>query len=200
MPIRSIRCSRSSASSGLNVAISSGRHGWRTERPSRSTVTQPVERHSRSRLEIDSSSRLMSSTYSTPRCAFASSPGSKTVTPVRTDFSTSTAPSSRSSSTSSGTCTNGVETTSVSRSAIVLPFSLSSCWRNESTSFDVGSMLKLEPLIRSIGGISLWSARAITDLAVPREPEMTTPPILGLAAQSSKAVLIDSWPTTAARG
>mmetsp|Transcript_20583 Transcript_20583/g.60725 ORF Transcript_20583/g.60725 Transcript_20583/m.60725 type:complete len:256 (+) Transcript_20583:423-1190(+) len=38
-PIRSIRCSRSSASSGLKVAISKGRHGWRTDRPSRSTVT-----------------------------------------------------------------------------------------------------------------------------------------------------------------
>mmetsp|Transcript_21002 Transcript_21002/g.36006 ORF Transcript_21002/g.36006 Transcript_21002/m.36006 type:complete len:206 (+) Transcript_21002:108-725(+) len=62
MPIRSMRCSLSSASSGLKVAMRRGLQGWRTERPSRSTVTQPVESASSSRLEIDSSRRLMSST------------------------------------------------------------------------------------------------------------------------------------------
>jgi len=40
----------------------------------------------------------------------------------------------------------------------------------------------------------------MTDFAVPREPEITTPPIRGLTPHSSRAVLIASWPTTAASG
>ena len=35
-------------------------------------------------------------------------------------------------------------------------------------------MLKSLPLMTSMGGMSLWMARAITDLAVPRDPEITT--------------------------
>ena len=31
--------------------------------------------------------------------------------------------------------------------------------------------MKLEPLMISMGGSSEWTARAMTDLAVPREPE-----------------------------
>ena len=200
MPMRSIRCGRSSFSSGLNVAMSSGRQGWRTESPSRSTVTVPVDSASSSKFEIDSSSRLMSSTYSTPRCALASSPGSKIVFPVLTDFSTSTAPRSRSSSTSSGTCTKGAGTTSVSRLSIVNSPLRSCSSRKESYSPEAGSLLNWLPFITSIGGSNLWIARAITDFAVPREPEMTTPPIFGFTPQRSSAVLIASWPTTAASG
>ncbi|MDB9467705.1 hypothetical protein [Dolichospermum circinale] len=43
-------------------------------------------------------------------------------------------------------------------------------------------------------------ARAITDLAVPRRPAITTPPKTGSTAVNSKAILIASWPTTADKG
>ena len=53
-------------------------------------------------------------------------------------------------------------------------------------------MLKSLPLMTSMGGMSLWMARAITDLAVPRDPEITTPPMLGLTPHRMSAVLIAS--------
>ena len=55
-----------------------------------------------------------------------------------------------------------------------------------------GSMLNLEPFTISMGGIKSWTARAMMDLAVPREPEMTTPPIFGFTPHSSSAVLMAS--------
>ena len=58
-----------------------------------------------------------------------------------------------------------------------------------------GSTLYGEPATRSIGGTSRWSARAMTLFAVPRPPEMTTPPMSRLTAERSSAVLIESWPT-----
>jgi len=61
-------------------------------------------------------------------------------------------------------------------------------------------MLKSLPLMTSMGGMSLWMARAITDLAVPRDPEITTPPMLGLTPHRMSAVLIASCPTTPASG
>ena len=61
-------------------------------------------------------------------------------------------------------------------------------------------MLKSLPLMTSMGGMSLWMARAITDLAVPREPEITTPPMAGLTPHRISAVLMASWPTTPANG
>ena len=83
--------------------------------------------------------------------------------------------------------------TSVSISLTFLPVFAISASRNESTSFGLaGSMLNLLPLTISIGGSSLCTARAMTDLAVPREPEMTTPPIFGFTPHSSRAVLIAS--------
>jgi len=40
----------------------------------------------------------------------------------------------------------------------------------------------------------------MTDLPVPRPPAMTTPPMSGLTAARSSAVLIGVWPTTSDRG
>ena len=54
--------------------------------------------------------------------------------------------------------------------------------RKESYSPEAGSLLNWLPFITSIGGSNLWIARAITDFAAPREPEMTTPPPLAEAA------------------
>jgi len=85
--MRSSRCSRSAPSSGLYVAISSGRQGWEMEMPSRSTTFTPSERIVSSRLAMPSSSRLISSTYRMPRCASARSPGWKTVRPCFMDSS-----------------------------------------------------------------------------------------------------------------
>ena len=119
----------------------------------------------------------------------ASSPGSKIVFPVLTDFSTSTAPRSRSSSTSSGTCTKGAGTTSVSRLSIVNSPLRSCSSRKESYSPEAGSLLNWLPFITSIGGSNLWIARAITDFAVPREPEMTTPPIFWVHAAEKQRSL-----------
>lgn len=68
--ILSSKCDRSSASSGLKVAIKRGLHGYRTEIPSLSTFTQPSEMMLRRRLESSVSRRLMSSTYRTPLCVW----------------------------------------------------------------------------------------------------------------------------------
>jgi len=43
-------------------------------------------------------------------------------------------------------------------------------------------------------------ARAAVDLAVPRSPRMSTPPIWGLMAFSIRARRIFSWPTMALKG
>ena len=46
----------------------------------------------------------------------------------------------------------------------------------------------------------LWSALAMTDLAVPRPPEMRTPPMSLLTDAKSNAVLMLSCPTTIDKG
>ena len=49
-------------------------------------------------------------------------------------------------------------------------------------------------------GACLWSARAITDLPVPRPPAMTTPPMSGFTAARRSAVLMGVCPTTSESG
>ena len=143
----------------------------------------------------------MSSTYSTPRCALASRPGLKTDRPVLTDSSRSAEPMRRSSMTLRGTCTKGAGMTSVSRSAKGRPpLSRSVFVKSSRPNSPSGSMLKGLSLSTSMGGRSWCKARAMTDLAVPLPPEMTTPPIRLLIADSSKACLIGSCPTTIERG
>mmetsp|Transcript_69814 Transcript_69814/g.102308 ORF Transcript_69814/g.102308 Transcript_69814/m.102308 type:complete len:224 (-) Transcript_69814:161-832(-) len=164
--------------------------------PSRSTLTQPSETTERRMLAISLSRRLMSSTYKTPRCARARSPGSKMVLPCLTDSSTSTEPSKRSSNTLSGTVTNGHSITSVSISLSGVLLAIMVCFVKSSISSSVsGSMLNLESLMTSMGGSNLCMARAITDLPVPRPPAITTPPSLGFTAASRRAVLIGPCPT-----
>mmetsp|Transcript_7120 Transcript_7120/g.20976 ORF Transcript_7120/g.20976 Transcript_7120/m.20976 type:complete len:305 (-) Transcript_7120:188-1102(-) len=203
--MRSSRWSRISPSSGLKVAMSSGLHTYVTEMPSRSTMTLPSEMTCSRMFVASASSKLMSSTYKTPRWALARRPGWKTLLPSVTDFSTSMEPRSMSSMTLSGICTKGARTTSRSkswrRSTTPGPpsaASASSLARSkESISSGIsGSTLYCEPLTTSMGGRSECSARAMTDLAVPRPPEMSTPPMSRLTAARSSAVLMLSWPTT----
>ena len=84
-------------------------------------------------------------------------PGSKTVLPVRTDCSTLTDPSRRSSITFSGTCTNGHGITSVPMASMpaasVVPAAASFSLRKSSASPGIsGSRLNSESLTTSIGG------------------------------------------------
>mmetsp|Transcript_17318 Transcript_17318/g.40274 ORF Transcript_17318/g.40274 Transcript_17318/m.40274 type:complete len:246 (+) Transcript_17318:777-1514(+) len=103
----------------------------------------------------------------------------------------------RSSMTLSGTCTKGAGMTSVSRSARGgPPLSRSVLVKSSSPNSPAGSMLKGLSFRISMGGSSWCSARAMTDLAVPLPPEITTPPMRLLIADSSRACLIGSWPTT----
>ena len=74
-PNRSSSCGRSSPSSGFMVPTSRNDAACDTDTPSRSTCARPIAAASRSRSTRWSCSRLTSSTYSTPRCASASSPG-----------------------------------------------------------------------------------------------------------------------------
>mmetsp|Transcript_34963 Transcript_34963/g.58571 ORF Transcript_34963/g.58571 Transcript_34963/m.58571 type:complete len:358 (+) Transcript_34963:954-2027(+) len=199
--MRSSTWSRTPASSGLNVATSSGRHGNLTDTPSRSTLTHPSAKEDRRMLQSSSSRRLMSSTYRIPRCALASSPGWNTVLPCRTDSSTSTDPRRRSSMIFRGICTKGQSMISVSRSDSSCPASSSIfCVKVSSWSGLVGSMLNALPFTRSIGGMILTTPLAMTDLAVPRPPLMQTPPMLGFTVASSSAVLISSQPSTIDKG
>mmetsp|Transcript_11254 Transcript_11254/g.46970 ORF Transcript_11254/g.46970 Transcript_11254/m.46970 type:complete len:256 (-) Transcript_11254:384-1151(-) len=194
--MRSSRCSRSLPSSGLKVQISSGRHGWRTLTPSRSTMFTPSVSTFSSRLAMPSSSRLISSMYSTPRCASARRPGWKTALPVFMDSSTSTEPSRRSSVTPSGTCTKGVALTAVSNSGRPFspmgnsPASTRSTSAGSQSLRSLGSALAMEPTTYSMGGSSAWMPRAMMDLAVPRRPLMQMPPMFGSTAPSSSALLI----------
>mmetsp|Transcript_9462 Transcript_9462/g.27759 ORF Transcript_9462/g.27759 Transcript_9462/m.27759 type:complete len:320 (+) Transcript_9462:318-1277(+) len=201
--MRSSKWSRISPSSGLKVAISKGLHAYVTEMPSRSTMTLPSLITCNRILVASESSRLMSSTYSTPRWARANNPGWKTDLPCFTDSSTSILPRSMSSMTLSGIWTNGAlmisRSRSASRSVTFLPSSMaSSCFRNrESISWTFsGSALYFESFTTSMGGNNECNARAITDFAVPRPPEMRTPPMSRLTDASRSAVLMLSWPTT----
>eukprot|EP00982_Pelagococcus_subviridis_P007681 30706-Pelagococcus_subviridis.AAC.9 len=105
---RSKTCSRTSPSSGLNVAIVNGRHGCVTLMFSRSTrFTPSPPTATDSAFASESSSRFRSSRYSTPLCARARHPGRNTGRAAFTDASTSIVPVSMPSSTASGTVTNG---------------------------------------------------------------------------------------------
>mmetsp|Transcript_12397 Transcript_12397/g.30069 ORF Transcript_12397/g.30069 Transcript_12397/m.30069 type:complete len:281 (+) Transcript_12397:1069-1911(+) len=197
--MRSRRCSRSPPSSGLNVAMSSGRHGWRRVMPSRSTMFSPSASTVSSKLETDSSSRLISSTYRMPRCASASKPGWKMVRPSFMEASMSTVPTSRSSVTPKGTWTKGASRMRVR----ALPLASRCTFSSRPSSHEPGSSgseLQNEPSTTSMGGSSACSPRAMMDFAVPRRPEMAMPPSAGSMAPKSRAALMFSCPTTAARG
>mmetsp|Transcript_12659 Transcript_12659/g.53077 ORF Transcript_12659/g.53077 Transcript_12659/m.53077 type:complete len:287 (+) Transcript_12659:1023-1883(+) len=197
--MRSRRCSRSAPSSGLNVAMRSGLHGCLNVMPSRSTTFSPSASTVSSRLDTDSSSRLISSTYKMPRCASASKPGWNTVLPSFMDASMSTVPTRRSSVTPKGTCTKGASRMRVITSPLASRVSFSSKPSSQVPGSS-GSELQMEPSTTSMGGSSACSPRAMMDFAVPRRPEMAMPPSAGSMAPSSSADLIFSWPTTAARG
>mmetsp|Transcript_32724 Transcript_32724/g.83023 ORF Transcript_32724/g.83023 Transcript_32724/m.83023 type:complete len:238 (-) Transcript_32724:440-1153(-) len=189
--MRSSRCSRSAPSSGLYVAMSSGRQGCAMEMPSRSTTLTPSDRMVSSRLAMPSSSRLISSTYRMPRCASARSPGWNTVRPSFMEASMSTVPTRRSSVTPRGICTNGASFSlrGISPPPSALSFSArpSSHMRGWS-----GSALQKLPSTTSMGGSSACRPRAMTDLAVPRRPAMAMPPRPVSTAPSSRACLMRS--------
>jgi hypothetical protein len=74
--------------------------------PSRSTVFTPLAAASSKASTNASGNRLISSTYSTPRCAFASKPGEKRSAPSRSALSISSVPIKRSSLAPSGKVTS----------------------------------------------------------------------------------------------
>ncbi len=157
--------------------------------PSRSTRLQPSVRTVKSKLAMLSSRRLISSTYSTPRWAAASNPGWKTVSPRLTDCSTSTEPTSRSSVTPRGICTNGA--------GIIWVVGV---WLGVCCCHSWGDSLAMLSLTISMGGSREWMALAMTDLAVPRRPAMATPPKPGSTDASNRESFMASCPTTALRG
>ena len=59
---------------------------------------------------------------------------------------------------------------------------------------------KRQPATASMSGSSPARARTAVDLAVPRSPRISTPPIAGLTALRTRAVFIWSWPTRAVNG
>ena len=173
-------------------------------------MTLPSEMTCNKMFVASESNRLMSSTYNTPRCALASNPGWNTLLPVFTDSSTSMEPSSMSSMTFRGICTKGARTISLSKlarrsvtvllgSAAISASSFFRSWESISPGFS-GSTLYFESLTSSIGGNKACKARAMTDLAVPRPPEIKTPPMSRLTLANSNAVLMESWPTTIDKG
>ena len=129
------------------------------------------------------------------------------LSPAWIERATSTEPSRRSSVTPRGICTKGAGMTRVGRAAGSMavgpsPSPLpkrSRVWSSHSWGL-AGSALQQEPSTTSMGGNSWCSARAITDLAVPRRPAIATPPRLGSTAASSRAILIAPCSTTAGRG
>mmetsp|Transcript_41264 Transcript_41264/g.124793 ORF Transcript_41264/g.124793 Transcript_41264/m.124793 type:complete len:207 (+) Transcript_41264:1448-2068(+) len=91
--------------------------------------------------------------------------------------------------------------TSVSRSDRGVPPPASSVLvKSSNPCSPSGSMLNALPLITSMGGRSWWRALAITDLAVPFPPEITTPPMRLLIDARRSACLMASCPTTIDRG
>ena len=64
----------------------------------------------------------------------------------------------------------------------------------------VGRASKRMGFMQGQSGARLWSARAITDLPVPRPPAMTTPPMSGFTAARRSAVLMGVCPTTSESG
>mmetsp|Transcript_33220 Transcript_33220/g.105908 ORF Transcript_33220/g.105908 Transcript_33220/m.105908 type:complete len:210 (-) Transcript_33220:504-1133(-) len=64
----------------------------------------------------------------------------------------------------------------------------------------VGEELNMSPGTTSMSGRSSARPRTVTDLAVPRSPMMSTPPMLGSTTLSSRASFMSSWPTMREKG
>lgn len=192
-PNLSSNCGRSSPSSGFIVPTSKKRAACRTETPSRSTYEAPIAAASSSRSTKWSWSRLTSSTYSTPRCASASSPGSNAFTPSDRARSMSSAPTSRSSEAPTGSSTI--------RAGRASPASALSCGPSgQPGSGAAGSQEKRQPGTTSTCGISVASARTAVDFAVPFSPRTRTPPTCGETALRSRASWRSRMPTMAVNG
>ena len=63
-----------------------------------------------------------------------------------------------------------------------------------------GSQMKRQSLTTRTLGSKAARARAAVDLAVPRSPRMSTPPMRGSTALSTRARRMRSWPTIAVNG
>ena len=219
---RSRTCSRTSPSSGLNVAKTRGAHACAAEVPSRSTLFSPAATTAKMRLATASSIRLSSSRYSTPLCARARSPGEKTGAPRRTDSSTSTLPATASSVAAKGTVTKvgrrawrfhsgssaaaarmrargdargGLPTPAARRRAFASAATRSRRPVSHSEGRSGSALATLEGTT-SCGGRSACVALTSTVLHVPRRPWIATPPTLGSTAASASAALMASWFTT----
>ncbi len=191
-PNRSSNCGRSSPSSGFIVPTSRNRAACRTETPSRSTYERPIAAASSSRSTRWSCSRFTSSMYSTPRCAFANSPGSYAFTPSASARSRSSEPTTRSSETPTGNSTRYA-----GRSSAAAPRCGPS---GHCGSGAAGSQANRQPATVAIDGSNPASARTIVDFAVPFSPRTSTPPTAGDTAFSSSPSRRSSIPTTAVNG
>jgi hypothetical protein len=71
---------------------------------------------------------------------------------------------------------------------------------SHSESRPLGSQLNGQSATTSISGRRAARARAAVDLAVPRSPRMSTPPMALLIAFKIRARFMRSWPTIAVKG
>ncbi|CAM4048086.1 hypothetical protein NOMA109596_19320 [Nocardioides marinus] len=192
-PNRSSSCGRSSPSSGFMVPTRTKRAGWVTENPSRSTVARPVAAASSSRSTRWSCRRLTSSTYSRPRCALASSPGSYSARPADRARSRWIEPVTRSSPAPTGSSTSRTGRLTTGVPSAKGP-------SGETSPGSRGSVEKRSPSMTSTGGRTAARPRTAVVLAVPFSPRTRTPPTSGATAASSRARTRSSDPTTAESG
>mmetsp|Transcript_8019 Transcript_8019/g.34117 ORF Transcript_8019/g.34117 Transcript_8019/m.34117 type:complete len:352 (-) Transcript_8019:215-1270(-) len=197
MPKRSSSCGRSSPSSGLPEPIMMNLAGCVMEIPSRSTVFQPPAAESSTTSTSESSSRLTSSMYRSPRLARASKPASYALTPSASAFSMSMVPQMRSSVVPRGTSTMG---TRMVVSSSLLPARNASSASGPISSGSLGCELNASFFTTGISGSRSCSARTATDLPVPRSPMIKHPPILESTTFSVSASLSSSCPTILTNG
>ena len=86
------------------------------------------------------------------------------------------------------------------RPAALSPRASRSRQLSHSVSMPLGSQEKGQSATTSISGSSAARARAAVDLAVPRSPRISTPPMLLLIAFRISARFMRSWPTMAVKG
>jgi len=195
---RSSSCGRRSPSSGFIVPTKIKRAGWLNEMPSRSTMFIPIAAESSRISTTWSSSRLTSSIYSSPRLAAAKTPGSKWRSPFWMARSISSVPTTRSSVAETGRLMKGVGRRMTGKGS--LEAAARSMHSVHQWVGSCGSQPKRQPSIASSSGRRAAKARAAVDLAVPRSPRMSTPPMRGSTALSTRARRMRSCPTIAVKG
>mmetsp|Transcript_67354 Transcript_67354/g.106204 ORF Transcript_67354/g.106204 Transcript_67354/m.106204 type:complete len:209 (-) Transcript_67354:37-663(-) len=137
--------------------------------------------------------------YKTPRCAFASSPGSKIGRPASMDACTSNDPTSLSSVQPKGNSMKGQSMIFVLTSPLS-SLTMRSRLRTSHSEGLLGSQLQMEFSTTSIFGRTPRKERARVVFPVPCPPEIPTPPREGSMQASFKASLTSSRPSTRVMG